>query len=426
MSSGLQLPGAPSYASRLRGEAPPHKSSRIGKSGGMPPPKPPSALQNMNNNANMSSNTGKYLPSTPSSLGMYSQAHTKTQKPVTTDRRLPSDDSGKDNAAVRTKSRLPEDGSWKNDAASTVQTKSRLSRLPEDGSWRDVSAKDQNIAVSSKEELRPRPDGQQGIVDSMASLSISPSKKAEPMPVGRCLDWERPVFTSSASSKVSNYLPRSDRDHPKPTPSAYSISYKRRYNQTPMEKATYREYLPFLKSEFKVGMIIRMNIHESDFKGTSKAAIAQASQASTLVDGGRGDKRRKEHRHHGDFGPIYSENRIFFVVNVAEDVFTAIPLFTHEGKGLANVLDKKSWVSVEDHRQLGKCVQQSEHQPLRTVFLSPECDKLDPVSAAWIPYALPCRYDVPVAYQGKLDKASARRLVRLHRESWIDEESYED
>ncbi len=182
--------------------------------------------------------------------------------------------------------------------------------------------------------------------------------------------------------------------------------------------AAYREYLPFHKSEFKVGMILRMNIHESDFKGTSKAAIAQASQASTLVDGGR---RRKEHRHHGDYGPIYSENRIFIVVNVAEDVYTAIPLFTHEGKGLANIRDKKSWVSVEDHRRPGKCTQQSEHQPLRTAFLSPECEKLDPVSAAWIPFAYPCRYDVPVAYQGKLDKVSAKRLVRLHRDTWVDD-----
>lgn len=413
MSSGLQLPGAPSYASRLRGEAPPYRSSKIGKLEGMPSPKPPSAFPNKSNKAYTSSNAGKHLPNTPSNLGMYSQAHTRTQKPGTADRRLPSNDSWKDTSAnpVRTKSRLPEADSWKDDAARNVQTNPQGK---------------QSVAGDSKEELKTRLDGQQDIVDSMASLSVSPAKKAEPVPIGRCLDWERPVCTSGASSKVSKYFPRSDRDYSKPTPSAYSISYKRTYNQTPMEQAAHREYLPFLKSEFKVGMVIRMNIHESDFKGTSKASIAQASQASTLVDSVRGDKRLREHRHQGDFGPIYSENRIFIVVNVADDVFTAIPLFTHGGKGLANVLDKKSWVSIEDHRQLGKCIQQSEHQPLRTAFLSPECDKLDPVSAAWIPYAFPCRYDVSVAYQGKLNKASAKRLVRLHRETWVDDESDDD
>ncbi len=299
MLSGLQLPGASSYASRLRGEAPPYKSSRTGNS---PTPKTTNAFQNKHTNLQIPSSTGKYVPSTPSNLGMYSQAHTRTP---------PSDDL-----------------------------------------WKDGPTKEGR--THSKEEPKPKTDGR--IVDSMASLSITLTRKAEPVPKGRCLDWERPVFTSSTNSKVSKNLPRTHRDYLKPTPSAYSISYKRRNNQTPMEQATYREYLPFLRTEFKVGMIIRANIHESDFKGTSKAEILQASQVSTLVDGGQGDRRRKEHRHHGDFGPIYSENRIFIVVNVGEDVYTAIPLFTHEGKGLANIQDKNSWVSVEDHRQLGKCI----------------------------------------------------------------------
>lgn len=378
MSSGLQVPGAPSYASRLRGEANPYRSS----------------------------NAGKHVPNTPSNLGMYSQAHTGTQKPGTADRRLPNNDSSKDNSAkpVRTKSRVATD-SWKDDTARNPQI--------------DAQGK-QSVAGNPKEGPKTRAVGQQGLVNPMASLSMNPAKKAEPVPMGRALNWERPV--SSASSKVSKYLPKSDRDYSKPTPSAYSISYMRTHNQTPMEKAKYREYLPFSKSEFEVGMVIRMYIHESDFTGTSKAAIAQASQASTLVDGASGEKRLIEHRHHGDFGPIYSENRIFIVVNVANDVFTAIPLYTHRGKGLANVADKNSWVSVADDRQPEKCIQQSDHQPLRTAILSSECDILDPVSAAWIPYAFPCRYDVPVAYQGKLNKASAKRLVRLHRATWVDDD----
>ena len=330
---------------------------------------------------------------------------------------------------------LPNDDSWKNSSTNTVRAKSRL---PEEDSWKantptkqHTYSKDKSeAAANSKEVFQSRAEGPQGITNAMASLSINSTKMAEPVAKGRCLDWERPVFTSSINSRVSKHLPKYIYEHGKPTPSAYSISYRRRHGQTPMEQATYREYLPFSKSEFKVGMIIRMNIHESDFKGTSKAEIAQASQVSTLVDGGgggKGDHRRpKEHRHHGDFGPIYSENRIFIVVNVAQDVYSAIPLFTHQGKGLARILDKKSWISVEDHRRLGKCVQQSEHKPLRTAVLSGECDILDPVSTAWIPYAFPCRYDVPVAYQGKLDTASARRLVRLHRETWVEDVSDED
>ena len=378
---GFQRPGGPSHASRLRGDG---------------PSKAPIPLQNRNRNPSILNNAKNHLPNTPSNLGMYSQAHNRTQRPATADRRLPTDDSWKDSSAntVRTKSRLPEDDSWKNDAAGNLQNNSKAD--------------------------------QQDVMTSMASLSISSAKNPEPVPKGRCLGWERPVGKSSIVSRVSKHVQKPRRDYLNFTPSAYSISYKRRHTQTPMEHATYREYLPFLRPEFKVGMIIRMNIHESDFRGTSKEEIAQASQASTLVEGGGGGKRRREHRHHGDYGPIYSENRIFIVVNKADDIYTAIPLFTHEGKGLARISDKNSWVSVEDHRQLGKCIRQSEHQPLRTAYLSPEADLLDPVSTAWIPYAFPCRYDVPVAYQGKLDKASTKRLVRLHRQTWVDEVSDED
>lgn len=387
MSPGFQVAGAPSVMARLRGEKPVYPQSRVGKPGLLASPKPPSAFpKNTYNNSAMPSNVGTHLPSTPSNLGPYSRAHTRTQKPVVADPALPDDDF------------------FENDSMNVSQFK------PDDK---------QSVIRSSKEESKQRRDGQQGIVNSIASLSLGPPKQAEPVPVGRCLNWARP--NPSTSSKVSKCVPRSDRNYPKPMASEYSISYKRRTNQTPMDQAGYREYLPFLRSEFKVGAIIRMNIHESDFKGTSKAAIAQASQASTLVDGG---KRRKEHRHHGDFGPIYSENRIFIVVNVAKSVYSAVPLFTHEGKGLKNIDpdEQDDWISVQDHRDLDRCQQQSEHQPLCTAYMNTQADILDTVSTAWIPYAFPCRFDVPVAFQGRLDKASAERLVRLHRKTWDEDD----
>ena len=317
----------------------------------------------------MSRNAGNNFSGTPSNLGPYSRAHTRTQKPVVAETNLPDDD------------------------------------FFEDGITNTSQA---------------RPNDPQGIANSMASLSIGPPQQGGQVPMGRCLGWERPVGTSSIHSKASKYPLKSNRDYPKPMNSEYSISYKRKNNQTPMEQAGYREYLPFFKSEFRVGTIIRMNIHESDFKGTSKEAIAQASQASTLVEGANGGRRRKEHRHHGDFGPIYSENRICIVVNVAKSTYSAIPLFTHEGNGLSKLDpdEREDWISIQDHRQVDRCQQQSEHQPLRTGYMNAQADILNPVSTAWIPYAFPCRFDVPIAYQGNLDKASAERLVRLHRQTW--------
>ena len=314
-------------------------------------------------------NTGNHLSSTPSNLAPYSQAHTGTQKPGVTDQ-----------------------NSYQK---SFYQKDAALSR------------------------------DQQDAVESMTKLSLDSVRKTDSLVKGRCHNWERPKILPSNNSRASKYAPKPNRDYPKPPKSEYSISYKRRANQTPMEQAGHREYLPFNKAEFKIGAIIRMNIHKSDFKGTTKEAIVAASQASTLVESaaqgsGGAPRRPKEHRSHGDFGPIYSENRICIVVSVAQSLYSAIPLFTHQGKGLASIHadERRDWISVQDHRLPEPCLQQSEHQPLRTAYMNPQAAVLNKVSTAWIPYAVPCRFDVPVAYQGSLDAASAERLVRLYRSTW--------
>ena len=383
MSSGFQVAGAPNATKRLRNEKPVSSRSRGGTSGNFDPA---SVRPNKNQiSSSRLTNAGDYFSNKQINLGPRLRAHAITPKLFFAN---PS---------------LPDNGFFGNDSTNGSSPHSYY----EQGSTRNY-----------KQVSSAKTPNQQGIVDSMASLSISPRKQAEQVPMGRCLDWERPGCTLSSSLKVSGCSVKFNRSYPKP--SDYSISYKRRANQTPMEQAGNFEYLPFPRSEFKVGTIIRMNVHEPDFKGTSKTAVFKASQASTLVGGGPGVGRRKEHRHHGDFGPIYSENRICIVVNVAKSVYFAVPLFTHEGKGLSKIDpgEREDWISVEDHRKLGHCQQQSQHRPLRTAYMSPHANILDAMSTAWIPYGFPCRFDVPVAYQGKLDKASAERLVRLHRESW--------
>ena len=392
MLSGIQIRGAASFSSMLQGETAFYKSSRAENSEDMGLTNSSKVLHDKNNSLHVLSHAGPLLSSRATNLVKSVQGHNGT---------LSEDNSWKTTSThiLPSKSRHPEDGSWKHDTTK---------------GWQTQPSDKQNYTKRSKTQLKSRIGDPQSVMNSIASLSIGVTRKSEQVPKG------------SINFEASMYLPPPDRGYLKHTPSVYSVFYKRKHDQTPMEKATYREYLPFFKSEFKAGMIIRMNIHESDFMGPPKAHIVQASQVSTLAERGTIGGRRRQHRHHGDFGSIYSENRICIVVNVADDIYTAIPLFTHHGKGLAHKIDKNSWVSVEDHRQIGTCIQQTSHQPLRTAFLSPECNMLNPVSAAWIPYAFPCRYDIPVAYQGKLDGSSARRLVRLHRKTWIDEASDED
>ncbi|KAM0803634.1 hypothetical protein BDR22DRAFT_886467 [Usnea florida] len=378
MSPGFQVAGVPSVTASFRGEKPVSSQSRGGTSGNFGP----ASVWPKGKQTSLSKpmNAGEYFSNKRIDLGPRARAHAMTPKPA-----------------------LPDNKLFENYSTEEFQPHFYY---------------EQSLAGNPEQVSRAKQPEQQSILNSMASLSISPCTQAEQIPMGRCLDWERPGCTLSSSSKVSKYSVKFN--HSYPDPSDYSISYERRANQTPMEQAGNCEYLPFPRSEFKVGTIVRMNVHEPDIKGASKPAILKASQSPTLVAGGPSGRRRKEHRHHGDFGPIYSENRICIVVNVAKSCYFAIPLFTHEGKGLAKIDpgEREDWISVEDHRKLGHCQQQSEHRPLRTAYMSPHANILDAVSTAWIPYGFPCRFDVPVAYQGKLDKASAERLVRLHRESW--------
>lgn len=373
MSPGFQKPGAPSHASRLRGEPPPYGLSRVGRPGDNPPPLQPSAFQNKNyNKASMPSNTGKHLPSTPSNLGPYSQAHNRTQKPVVADPRVPKKSFFDDDSATTSQP--------------TTQTKQTVT---------------ESVTTS-------------GIVDSMTKLSVNSTQTSESVAIGRCLNWQRPNFPSSTSSRLSKCFPKSERLYSRPAPSEYSVSYKRTPNQPPMEQAGYREYAPFLKSDFSIGTIIRRNVHEPDYMGPAVPAFqpgSQASQTSTLV--GKGGRGFREHRSTGDFGPIYSEDRYFIVVSLCKITYYAIPLYTHDKKGLANIPEKEDWVSVQDHRKPDMCQQQSEHLPLCTTVMNPDTKILNPLTAAWLPYAVPIRYSVPVAYQGRLDQESAKRVRNL-------------
>lgn len=267
----------------------------------------------------------------------------------------------------------------------------------------------------------PKSLDQQGMVDSMTKLSVSSVQSSNPVAMGRCMNWQRP--NTNTSSRTSKCIPRSNASYLKPVTSEYSISYKRSPNQVPMDQAGYREYAPFLKSEFKVGTIVRRNVHEPDYMGPAVPAFApgsQASQTSTLV--GKDGRGYREHRSSGDFGPIYSEDRFFIVVSLCKLTYYAIPLYTHEKKGLANITEKEDWISVQDHRNPDSCRQQSEHVPLCTKTMNSDVRILNPVTAAWLPYAVPIRYSVPVAYQGRLDPPSTKRVRSLFLEHLGEED----
>ncbi|KAL9002652.1 MAG: hypothetical protein Q9188_004432 [Gyalolechia gomerana] len=152
------------------------------------------------------------------------------------------------------------------------------------------------------------------------------------------------------------------------------------------------------KSEYRPGMIIRGLLHEQDY-------IATSSKSSiTIIDKNRTDSR---------LGPIYTKWRKMIVLKLFEDHYTAIPLFTHNGKGLVNKNAPEEFVSIRDHRTKEETPRLSTHKPLKTATMNNGIELYSNKSTAHITYALPRKYDIPIVKEGELLKASLNNLIYL-------------
>lgn len=203
-----------------------------------------------------------------------------------------------------------------------------------------------------------------------------------------------------------------------------SCTYQRTPDQPRMSEAKPDEYRPFFKHEFVLGTILRGIIHEQDIMGTPDPTMSQAPTNFTSAnnrDRAPTAPTNAANRHigHGEWGPIYSENRFLIVVHSRPgDHYYAVPVYSHKGNGLAKKLYKNEYVSVADGRYPGHVEQQSEHRPIIAV-LKNGVDELLPMSAAYASYAVPRKYGLPVAHQGRLDQESTKRLVRMYHD-WTD------
>ena len=93
--------------------------------------------------------------------------------------------------------------------------------------------------------------------------------------------------------------------------------------------------------------------------------------------------------------------------------YYAIPLFTHNGRGLAN---KKAdeYISVRDHRDRTPGFQElSEHGYLTTAHLNDGIRLFDRKSTAHITYPVSRKYDLQVYYEGELETKATNLLVEL-------------
>ncbi|KAI4203414.1 MAG: hypothetical protein LQ350_001935 [Teloschistes chrysophthalmus] len=154
----------------------------------------------------------------------------------------------------------------------------------------------------------------------------------------------------------------------------------------------------FKKNFFRPGMIVRGILHEQDHIATSRGSNITISE-----------------RNHTDsrYGPICTKFRKMIILTLHHDNYTAIPLFTHNGQGLAFKPNPEEFVSSRDHRAREQSPPQSKHEPLDTEIMDKGIDLIDVKSTAHFTYSLSRRYELPVVHEGELKKNSLNRLIDL-------------
>lgn len=153
------------------------------------------------------------------------------------------------------------------------------------------------------------------------------------------------------------------------------------------------------KESFKPGTIFRAVLHEPDFKG-----VAGATNFTEI------DRFRTTDTVHG---PIYTKTRKMIVLATFQDNYIAVPIYTHNGRGLEGKTKPEEFVSVRDHRARGPFTQLSVHRPLVTEHLNEGIEPFHVKAAVHITYPVSRKYTLPVVQEGRLKKESVELLASL-------------
>ncbi|KAL8736741.1 MAG: hypothetical protein Q9166_000107 [cf. Caloplaca sp. 2 TL-2023] len=188
-----------------------------------------------------------------------------------------------------------------------------------------------------------------------------------------------------------------------PDPEKELIRQRREANQT----------VRLQREEYQLGMIIRAPLHEQDSSNARRPAggssiVTQSSEA-TLAENCKTESK---------FGTIFTKKRKMIVVALHQDHYVAIPLYTHNGRGLVNKKQPEEFVSVRDHRFLNdpSWEQLSTRDPLITETIKDGIDQFDPKSTAHLAYPVSRRYQLPVVHEGQLKRTSLKKLKDMYKE----------
>ncbi|KAL8720437.1 MAG: hypothetical protein Q9225_002695 [Loekoesia sp. 1 TL-2023] len=195
-----------------------------------------------------------------------------------------------------------------------------------------------------------------------------------------------------------SYLPNSENDY---------IRLRREANQG----------IRLRKEDYKPGMIIRAPLHEQDSRGDARSlgANSNTSVASVSSEATLAEKYTTPSR----FGTIFTKYRKMIVVACHQDNYVAIPLYTHNCRGLVNKARPDEFVSVRDHRYKERegeeeWKQLSKWEPLVTEYVREGIDLFETKTTAHLAYPVSRRYALPVVNEGWLRGSSLRVMRDLY------------
>ncbi|CAL8578893.1 hypothetical protein XPA_004661 [Xanthoria parietina] len=167
--------------------------------------------------------------------------------------------------------------------------------------------------------------------------------------------------------------------------------------------------------QYKLGMIVRAPLHEQDSAVARRSAGGGGGGPGSSVATAASEATKAEHyKTESRMGTIFTKQRKMIVVALHTDHYVAIPLYTHNGRGLVNKRQPEEFVSVKDHRYKEEFVKLSKHDPLVTEMVKEGINLFDPMSTAHLAYPVSRRYTLPVIHEGHLRNSSLKILVRLY------------
>ena len=151
------------------------------------------------------------------------------------------------------------------------------------------------------------------------------------------------------------------------------------------------------KTTFRVGTIVRTPINEQDVYASKKPRDNTISESH--------------------YGRIHTKFRKMIIIGLYDVHYVAIPVYTHEGRGLELKEKKDEFISIQDHRQEPPSVQrQSRLGILKTEKLYPDVSPYHPKSTAHITAPHSRKYEGQCIIEGCIAPKSVTLLLELYEQ----------